>query len=72
MTTFEDMKTWNVQAQVKNARGEGWVLAHPYPGQMRWRLADAWEVLQGRAIAVRQATAEDVETIAVEPAERRE
>lgn len=31
-----------------------WEPLLPYPGPFSWRLRDAWEVLQGRATAVKQ------------------
>jgi len=34
--------------------GKHWEPSLPYPGPWIWRLRDAWEVLQGRATAVRQ------------------
>lgn len=61
MTTFEEMQDFWPQTNVSNARGEGWVKAHPIP-DWRWRvlLRDAWEVFRGRAVAVRQSTAADM------------
>lgn len=36
-----------------------WEPALPYPGPWSWRLRDAWEVLQGRATAIRRTPNEE-------------
>lgn len=61
MTTFENLKD-GPECQVKNVRGSGWVKHIKTYDPITWRIRDAWEVLQGRAIAVRQSTAEEMET----------
>lgn len=67
MTTFEEMQRTGVSREVKNSRGSGWVIAHPIPSPfLRDRLRDAWAVWKGRAIAVRESTAEDMERLAQE------
>jgi hypothetical protein len=44
----------------KFGSGGPWVFMLPIPAPWRWRLRDAWEVLCGRAEAVREATIEDI------------
>lgn len=47
----------------KFGSGGPWVKALPLPAPWILRLRDAWEVLQGRAEAVREATIDDVARI---------
>lgn len=58
MMTLEDVDT--MPTSPKFGPGGPWVRVLPCAGPWSWRLRDAWEVLCGRAVAVRESTIEDV------------
>ena len=62
MTTYEDMADWPM-TEVARHTAVAWVKHHPPPDPWTLRLADAWAVLTGRAVAVRQATLADAERL---------
>jgi len=56
-TTVELQRTFaSLSANLPDGR---WVPLLPYPGPLTWRLRDAWEVVMGRAEAVRNTTVND-------------
>jgi hypothetical protein len=53
MERIEALMSSGCQAHYKTAEGEGWLPSLPLPMfGWRYRLADAWAVLTGRATAV--------------------
>jgi hypothetical protein len=58
MMVIEDVE--NLPSSNKFGPGGPWVKVLPMTAPLSWRLRDAWEVLRGRAEAVRESTIDDV------------
>lgn len=62
MYTLDSVAAFKEQREVSPGV---WALSLPLPGPLRRRLQDAWEVIRGRALAVRESSPRDARHIEI-------